>query len=207
VARCRGCGQPFALAPGRTIFCGVACYHAWQRERASTGILARFWAKVKRDREDACWLWTAGTIKGYGQFNIGRDANGKCRIVYAHRFAWEVTNGPIAANDLFVLHRCDVPLCCNPQHLFLGTQADNLEDARRKGRLIDGRHLIKLSEAARLDIRANYRPRQNGRELAAKYGVTLVHLLRVVRGTDRVRRPVVFERIPHVGLPVVGEVS
>lgn len=196
---CEYCEKPIT-SRGATRFCDLACYHAWQADRAAAGIVARFWGKVHKT--PACWLWTASTVRGYGQFTLPRTC-GVQPHVSAHRYAWELTNGPITDN-LSVLHRCDTPLCCNPNHLFLGTQAENLEDARAKGRLVDGRHKIKLSDAALMDIRTNYRRRQNGRELAAKHGVTLVHLLRVVRGTARVVRP--LRRVPSVQLPVVGEV-
>jgi hypothetical protein len=181
-------------------FCDPGCYRAWQADRAATGSVARFWAKVKKT-PSGCWLWTASTSRGYGQFNVAGIGR-----IYAHRYAWVLTNGPILDN-LSVLHRCDTPICCNPNHLFLGTQQENLNDARQKGRLVDGRHLIKLSDADLLDIRLNYRPRVNGKALAAKYGISLVHLLRVVNGTARVRRPLQLERVPFRQLEVRGEVG
>lgn len=168
---------------------------------ARTLIEARFWAKV--NKTPTCWLWTASATKGYGQFVSARP--GYQSHHQSHRVSYEIAHGSIP-NGMSVLHRCDVPLCVNPDHLFLGTQSDNLADARAKGRLIPGRHLIKVSDAARMDIRTNYRPRQNGKQLAAKYGVTLVHMLRIVAGTDRVQRPV-FEHVPHVDVTVRGEVA
>lgn len=88
----------------------------------------------------------------------------------AHRVAWELTHGAIA-DGLFVLHKCDVPLCCNPQHLFLGTQLDNLRDASAKGRLRVARtHVLTLAE--RLAIFAAPRDRRTGGELARRYGVS-----------------------------------
>lgn len=152
----------------------------------SSDLVARFWGKVNRNTETGCWLWTASTIRGYGQFHLARTGQEQ-RVVYAHRFAWIITNGPIADN-LQVCHHCDTPRCVNPNHLFLGTAQDNLNDARAKGRLVDGRHLIKVDDAGVADIRANYRPRQNGKQLAAKHGITLISLLRIVNGTQRVSR-------------------
>lgn len=199
---CEYCGKTL-LRRSALRFCDQACYHAWQADRAADGILARFWGKV--EKTPTCWLWTASTVRGYGQFTLPR-VSGKQPHISAHRYAWELTNGPIADN-LSVLHRCDQPLCCNPNHLFLGTQQDNLDDARQKGRLVDGKHLIKLSDADLAAIRTQYRPRQNGHELAARYGVSLVHLLRVVNGTARVVRPLRLEPVPFVQLPVRGEVA
>lgn len=184
--RCPHCAAEFAPDRCRTRYCDAACYRAHAQARSAETLVARFWAKV--NQTPTCWLWTAAQIRGYGQFHLPR-ADGKQRTVYAHRYAWTITNGPIA-DSLQVLHRCDVPLCVNPNHLFLGTQPDNLADARQKGRLVDGRHLIKVDDAGLRAIRAHYRPRVNGRELAAFYGITLTSLLRIVNGTQRALQPV-----------------
>lgn len=95
-------------------------------------IEARFWALV--DKRGSCWLWT-GTRGhgGYGHFGVGRLGVDR-RVVTAHRFAWELTNGAIP-DGLYVLHTCDNRWCVNPEHLWLGTAADNAHDAVAKGRL------------------------------------------------------------------------
>lgn len=91
----------------------------------------RFWEKVKKGSKDSCWLWQASTYRnGYGQFGRGgRNAGNEV----ASRMAWILTYGEIP-KGLNVLHTCDNPLCCNPEHLWLGTQANNLEDMWKKGR-------------------------------------------------------------------------
>lgn len=83
---------------------------------------ARFWEKVKTD--GACWLWqgTRGGSLGYGMF---RGPSRKPE--FAHRVAWQITHGPIP-EGLMVLHRCDVPPCVRPAHLYLGTATDNSRD-------------------------------------------------------------------------------
>ena len=87
----------------------------------------RFWAKV--DKTESCWLWTASRQSfGYGTFMLTKG-----KFTRAHRFSWELHNGPVP-KGLFVLHRCDVPSCINPDHLYLGTDRDNARDRRERGR-------------------------------------------------------------------------
>lgn len=86
----------------------------------------RFWARVQKS--DGCWLWTGSK---------GPTAYGTLEVNYkqmaAHRFSYELHYGPIPAG-LFACHRCDTPLCVRPDHLFLGTPADNSRDMVQKGR-------------------------------------------------------------------------
>ena len=86
----------------------------------------RFEAKVERLPWSGCWVWTATCNSwGYGQVRVGR------KMTQAHRVSWGLRFGPIPDGSL-VLHRCDVPCCVNPEHLFLGTPQDNVLDMRRK---------------------------------------------------------------------------
>jgi len=86
----------------------------------------RFWDKV--EKSDDCWNWKGARFNhGYGQFWNGR------RPVVAHRYSWELHNGPIP-DGLHCLHVCDTPDCVNPSHLFLGTHQDNMTDMVNKGR-------------------------------------------------------------------------
>lgn len=98
---------------------------------------ARFWRSIVRDGVTDCWLWSKGTtIFGYGQFGAGSLGIDRRKLL-AHRFSFEIHHGPIP-HGLCVLHRCDVPACVNPAHLFVGTKKDNALDRTAKGRSING---------------------------------------------------------------------
>jgi HNH endonuclease len=119
--------------------------------------------------ESGCWIWMrACTSGGYGKLRVGG------RLVLAHRFAWELTRGPIPTG-IHVLHRCDVPSCVNPKHLFLGSHADNMRDKCAKGRhnsprgIRNGRSAAKLSADQVAAIRGDQR---SGRSVALEYGVS-----------------------------------
>ena len=108
----------------------------------------RFWEKVDRREHNECWNWLAGdNSRGYGVI----WANGT--MSKAHRISWEMHNGKIPKDDSFfktlhVLHKCDNKKCVNPNHLFLGTQYDNMKDMENKNRGICGelRSNAKLNE-------------------------------------------------------------
>ncbi len=91
-------------------------------------LISRFEESVMPVTESGCWLWLRGLdTTGYGVLKVvGRDEK-------AHRASWEMHNGPIPQGSK-VLHRCDVRCCVNPEHLFLGSQADNIRDMMAKGR-------------------------------------------------------------------------
>jgi hypothetical protein len=96
--------------------------------RPRTSLADRFWPRVQKT--DGCWLWTGHPDdEGYGQISLG-GANGK--RIRATAAAWLLTYGYLP--ELAMLHTCDNPSCIKPDHLFEGTQADNIKDMDAKGR-------------------------------------------------------------------------
>lgn len=92
---------------------------------------ARFWSKV--EKTEGCWVWQGVTDKdGYGHFSQGRSTGSRSPQM-AHRVAFALERGPIQTG-LHVLHHCDNPPCVRPDHLFLGTNVDNVRDRMQKGR-------------------------------------------------------------------------
>jgi hypothetical protein len=125
-----------------------------------------FWARV--DKTPTCWLWTKGTRRGYGQLMVQK------RTLMAHRVAWTLTHGVIP-DGMALCHHCDVPLCCNPAHMFLGTRRDNNEDRDRKGRCAKGTQkprTAKLTDDQVREIRACWLVMASQAQLARDFGVS-----------------------------------
>lgn len=156
--------------------------------------LARFWNKVERPSQNECWLWTGSkNYWGYGTFWGGE------KVVKAHRFAFTQCVGAIP-DGMLVCHSCDRPLCCNPAHLWLGTDLSNCRDKEKKGR---GNHPVgdrnwmrknpekvprgvdsaaaKLTEAQVLEIRRLAPTRMyTKKQIGAMFGVTEFNITAIV---------------------------
>ena len=92
-------------------------------------VMQRFCKYVEIGPRGSCWIWSGGKMpKGYGIFKQGIDS-------LAHRASYRLFKGNIP-NGMNVCHQCDNPQCTNPDHLFLGTQRDNMDDMTRKGRRV-----------------------------------------------------------------------
>lgn len=168
--------------------------------------VAGFWKKVDRSGGPAaCWPWTARSVDrdGYGQSMFGQRG---ARLPYrAHRLAYVLTYGAPPPDRPQVLHRCDTPRCCNPAHLYAGTNRDNIADRHARGRDARGArsgarlhpervargervNTAKLSAADIPTIRAAPSTLPNS-VLARRYGVSTVMV-------GKIRRRIAWRHVP-----------
>ncbi len=139
--------------------------------------LVRFWDRVAKG--DGCWEWTGAVRKpqGYG-YMVVRFARH-----YAHRFSWTLHNGQIPYAK-YVCHRCDNRRCVRPDHLFLGTHAENMADASRKDRI--GRR--KLTDEDVRVIRRRIEAGDAGAAIARSFGVNQALVWQIKTGRAHVER-------------------
>lgn len=139
--------------------------------------MERFERSIERITESGCWIWSGAL----GQDGYGKTSS-KGKDIRAHRWAWHLFKGAIP-EGMQVCHRCDVPTCCNPGHLFVGSHMDNERDKRAKGRdfKLPPHRETKLTEKQVAEIRA---ARGNVRQvdLAKRYGVHHSHISRIQTG-------------------------
>ncbi len=135
-------------------------------------VVDRFEARIEFDPNGGCWLWSGAPVSGgYGRLRVDGIQ------VRAHRLSWEWFKGPIP-EGLLVCHKCDVPSCVNPDHLWLGTNDDNLKDMAAKGRGRSGavggeKHgSAKLTNAKVMDIVERLGRGENCCSIARDFGVT-----------------------------------
>lgn len=178
---------------------GGMCSRHYNRLRATgttddgpsaRGSLAeRFWRRIEKRGPDDCWLWTGKSrLKGYGYIGIGGKFG---RHELSHRVAWTLTHGPISEDGpgyhgYVVMHTCDNRLCCNPAHLRLATQAENVADMHAKARGYTGPRLhgsehgmAKLTEDLVQEIKTSP---ESGAVIARRLGMTRGTINRIRRG-------------------------
>lgn len=176
---CKTCGKTFHRPPSQVgAYCSMSCYKS-----DVVPVEERFWRFVNKG--ESCWEWTgAVATDGYGR--IRRTYPSKLNVI-AHRLSYQIHFGDIP-DGLFVCHHCDNRLCVRPDHLFLGTQLDNVTDMISKGRANwrkppgsqrgDRNPGAKLSTATVLAIRREYVPRKVTMVmLAERYGVSRTTVL------------------------------
>lgn len=143
-------------------------------QRAGQGV--PFWSQCVAALNN-CIVWVGYRVNGYGRVMV------RGKVWWTHRYAWTLTNGPIL-DGLDVLHRCDNPPCCNPNHLFLGTQADNNIDRDLKGRQVapkgDHHPCAKLTSAQVIEIRKLKVEGIAGPQICDMFGITKDHLSQII---------------------------
>lgn len=171
----------------RQRFCGNACGARGRRNHPRTTLAERFWKRVRKsEAQNGCWIWIGRlSDSGYGMIDRGpADAN----QTGAHRASWEIHRGQIP-NGMWVLHNCpggDNRACVRPDHLWLGTVADNNADAVRKGAnrgaIGTANASAKLDEMKVREIRAAYAAGDVAQlTLGRRYGVSQEVISRIVR--------------------------
>ena len=130
----------------------------------------RFWKRVNKSGPNGCWVWEGSKDKlGYGRFNLGGRSG---RPVLIHHYAWMDIYGRFPRDCL--LHKCDNPSCCNPDHLFEGSRKDNVDDMIAKGRMPRGekRGHAKLNRKKVLRILQLVKTNRSICSLARQYDVS-----------------------------------
>lgn len=136
----------------------------------SQPLMDRLMRRVEYDPFGGCWLWSGAVITnaGYGHLPV----RGKSTV--ASRVAWMLFRGPIP-DGKFVCHKCDIRLCCNPDHLFLGSHRENMADMVAKGRGGGARgeasKKARLTEAQVRQIKVSLSLGSTQRAVAAQFGV------------------------------------
>jgi len=160
-------------------------YGSWH---TSTPWRERFWAKVRKEPgRNGCWIWTCAVKKGRREYDSRPVFKDKGKWWRAARFIWTKLRGAIP-EGMQVLHTCDNSMCVRPKHLWLGTQLDNIEDMRLKGRSRgpdrrgEGVPNSKLTEK---EARQLLRLRGDGwllRELERKFEISQAQISRIING-------------------------
>jgi hypothetical protein len=171
---CPTCGDVFLVPPGDTYrhYCSVACYR---------NVESRFWERV--NKTDGCWEWQGYLTHGYGTFRYEGRHQGAHRVSYAMAYG--------NPGSLQVLHHCDNRRCVRPDHLFLGTNTDNVADKMAKNRQARGQRVPvgekhpqhKLSQEQVNEIRRRYA--MGGityKQLSEEFGVCLAQIGHIITG-------------------------
>lgn len=162
---CLICGKPFQNNKRTSKYCSQPCY-ALARRR---DFIPRFLSRFEQGPDETCWEWS-GTLTSQGYGTIGYRTTNKQKQAFAHRISYEYFVGPIP-EGLIVLHTCDNPRCVNPNHLSVGSFADNSADMAQKGRSARGEKNAN-SRLTPDDVRNIRASNETLKVLAGQYGVS-----------------------------------
>lgn len=145
---------------------------------------ATFWETAIRE-PNGCWLWAGAVARDYGVVQFKKKA------WRAHRLAWTLANKRPIPEGLYILHTCDEPLCIRPDHLYTGTQSDNMKDAYARGRWVrkgqpggEAHAMAKLTENDVDVIRKRLLAGETQARLSLEYGVTQSNISSISRGVS-----------------------
>jgi hypothetical protein len=132
--------------------------------------------------EFGCWIWTGGTRPNSKGVLYPRHWTDDAKSIGAHRFSFELTNGAIP-QGMYVCHKCDMPLCVNPDHLFIGSHQDNMRDMVAKKRSFIGRGENKKGRAKLTNKQADQvrKMSMSNSKIAAMFGVSATTIARIKR--------------------------
>lgn len=152
------------------------------RKVADGNAVSRFNQKYEIN-ESGCWIWTAGTRPNGKGVPYPRHWTDDRKSIGAHRFSFELVHGVIP-KSMFVCHKCDMPLCVNPDHLFVGTHKDNMQDMVQKKRSFTGRGENKKGLAKLTNQQADQIRKMNISEtkIAVLFGVSQTTISRIKLG-------------------------
>jgi hypothetical protein len=136
-------------------------------------------------QENGCWLWTGGTRPNNKGIPYPRHWTDDFKSIGAHRFAYKLAHGTIP-KGMYVCHKCDTPLCVNPEHLFVGTHHDNMRDMVQKKRSFIGRgeNKIGLSKLTNQQAQQIRLMQISQSKIAALFGVSQSTIGRIKRGVS-----------------------
>lgn len=159
---CEFCNKEFFVNPSKKYrFCSGSCGAKARTDRSPSAPKDIFFKNVIiPENRNLCWLYPKLIMKGYGHLYI----NGK--KYPAHRFSYEYHNEPITNDLLYTCHICDVRLCCNPSHLFLGTHIENMKDM-----LIKNRHNHKLTLEQVRSIKTRIKNLESDQSIAKDFNI------------------------------------
>ena len=134
-------------------------------------------------QEDGCWIWTAGTRPNSKGVLYGRHFSDEQKSVGAHRFSYQLHIGEIP-KGMYVCHKCDTPLCVNPDHLFIGKHLDNMADMVQKNRSYRGRgeNKIGVSKITNKQAEEIRQSQLSQSTLGRMYGLSQTSVGRIKRG-------------------------
>lgn len=149
-------------------------------------IKERLLSNISVNLISGCWEWKGSKYNGYGRTIIGSRKDGTRRTISAHRLSYLIWNGEIP-DGYDVCHKCDNPCCINPNHLFVGTRQENVDDRERKGRNIifvgEEQPMAKLTKKIVKDARWEHTYKGTSfQKLADRYGVSKKTMQSAIKG-------------------------